>query len=222
VSATNRGAKRDALDRHDTPDWCVHRLLDRLELIAPEILTPVPRWIEPAAGAGNIIRATSSWFAARELSAPRWWAGDVAPRPAPGLPCAIRRQNFLTTRAPLRGHVLLTNPPFRLALRFARHGQRHAKHVALLLRLNWLEGASQREPERAAFLRRFPPDVYVLPNRPSFEKPKRKAAKPKKKAAKPKRRGADATAYAWMVWSPDRMGGQWGLLDETPCEERRR
>jgi hypothetical protein len=51
-----------------------------------------------------------------------------------------------------------------------------ARETILLLRLNYLEGV-----ERAEFWRRCAPDVYVLPNRPSFHGG-----------------GTDATAYAWF------------------------
>ena len=58
---------------------------------------------------------------------------------------------------------------------------------------------------------KHPPDLYVLPNRPSFTK----------------NGNTDSIEYAWFVWGHDRYvsGGQarpsvWKLLDLTPKEER--
>jgi hypothetical protein len=77
--------------------------------------------------------------------------------------------------------------------------------TALLLPLNWLGGDA-----RGKWLRAVPmycPDLYVLPNRPSFTAD-----------------GAtDSLNYAWMVWDPgnDRRP-TWTVLDSTPADERRR
>ena len=75
--------------------------------------------------------------------------------------------------------MILTNPPFRLAIEFITRALSDSDGpVAMLLRLNWL--ASQK---RATWMRANTPSVYVLPRRPSFTGGK-----------------TDACEYAWLVW----------------------
>ncbi len=50
MSATNRGRQRSPADDHPTPEWCVRRLVEAVDL-------PGSRWLEPAAGDGAIVRA---------------------------------------------------------------------------------------------------------------------------------------------------------------------
>lgn len=74
--------------------------------------------------------------------------------------------------------------------------------VVALERLNFLEGEA-----RNAWLREQAPDVYVLPNRPSFTGD-----------------GTDSIAYAWFVWPAgqhDRTSGRLEILPSTPAAERR-
>jgi hypothetical protein len=71
----------------------------------------------------------------------------------------------------------------------------------MLLRLNFL-GSSVR----AQFMRSHTPDVYVLPNRPSFTG-----------------NGTDSIEYTWFVWRHGNAGraeGKLTLLSETPLAER--
>lgn len=203
MSAAGRGAARDVLDRYDTPEWAVHRLLDRIGHRLPIIGAT---WREPACGSGAIVRAVRSWCAARGQVDPRWLLSDIEPR-YPAAPSPVHRLDGALDMASLgRADVCPTNPPYRYALAFARQAVECADVVALLLRVNWLEGATTEEPERAAFLRAHPPDVFVLPERPHFEV----NGVPKK--------GSDACAYAWVIWGLD--GGRWALLDSTPKSVR--
>ena len=68
-------------------------------------------------------------------------------------------------------------------------------HVVFILRLNF--AASEK---RHDLMSRFPPDVFVLPNRPSFRNGK-----------------TDATEYAWFVWPPEkrRSNGAFKVLSLT-------
>ena len=70
----------------------------------------------------------------------------------------------------------------------------------MLLRLNYLGSE-----KRAAFFQEVPPDVYVLPNRPSFV-----------------RGGNDSCEYAWFAWGPKRRRdeGRFAVLGTTSWEER--
>jgi hypothetical protein len=107
--------------------------------------------------------------------------------------------DFLALTPPLNPDfdVVITNPPYNQALEFVRASLRWGKVVVMLLRLNWI--ASQK---RHAFVREHPPDVYVLPNRPSFTG-----------------KGTDSIEYAWFVWGQG--GGRIDVLGLTPLEERR-
>lgn len=72
--------------------------------------------------------------------------------------------------------------------------------MAILLRLNFLgtEG-------RSAFMREHAPDVYVLPNRPSFTGTK-----------------TDSIEYVWFVWpgARRRRSGKMQVLDVTAASVR--
>jgi len=98
--------------------------------------------------------------------------------------------------------VILMNPPYRLAQEFVEKSLRISDHVLVLLRLNYL-GSKVRN----AFMRNDCPDVYVLPNRPSFEGHGR----------------TDSIEYAWMHWQKrqePRKCGKLMVLSLTPKEER--
>lgn len=196
MSATNRGAERAPADYYPTPTWCTRRILERL---GPEL--PGGQWLEPGCGDGAIIRAVK---AARpdvkitgvdlrtERSAALEYSADRV----------IYGQDLLTWEPVPYFDVAIGNPPYRAALDFVEYSMKAAKHVLFLLRLNWLAGAG-----RAEFLRYNRPDVYVLPNRPSFAGNGR----------------TDATEYAWFHWCPIAEGrrGRLEVLPTTPAAERR-
>jgi hypothetical protein len=96
--------------------------------------------------------------------------------------------------------VALGNPPYRLAAEFIARSLDLAKTLALLLRVNYL--ASEK---RNVFMRSLTPDIYVLPNRPSF-----------------RGEGTDSPEYAWFLWSGERgrTRGRLRVLNTTPLEVR--
>ena len=99
-----------------------------------------------------------------------------------------------------RFDVVITNPPFSDAEAFLRRSLELADHVVLLLRLNFLASA-----KRAELMRERAPDVYVLPNRPSFDG-----------------KGTDSIEYAWFHWpARRRRSGRIQVLPCTPASERR-
>ena len=89
-----------------------------------------------------------------------------------------------------------------LAEQFVEKCQLFADNVVMLLRVNWLGSA-----ERTKFFYKNMPDIYVLPNRPSFKKSTNA--------------NSDPTEYAWFHWSQRRSNsGKIRRLDETPVEIR--
>lgn len=142
-------------------------------------------WCEPAVGDGHIIDAVGKRAG--------WATFDIRPVAAPVLSDYHEQTDFLAHDEAMRFDVIITNPPFYLAEEFVRKALRCATHVAMLLRLAFLE--SRR---REAFHLEHPSDVYVLSRRPSFMA-----------------NGAtDSCAYGWFVWGPGR-GGRWSIL-QTP------
>jgi hypothetical protein len=99
--------------------------------------------------------------------------------------------------------LLITNPPFSLAMEFIEHSRKIFPGTLLcfLLRLNFLE--SQK---RSAFFQTAMPDVYVLPRRPSFTNDG----------------GVDATGYCWVVFRPALEGSRkYGNVSVLPLESCR-
>jgi hypothetical protein len=201
-------------------------------------------WLEPCAGEGAIIAAVNEIDAANDKRSITAWAGcEIRDVHVPASCSTWHHGSYLDQ--PFEGaDVIITNPPFDQAFPIAQKAVSEASCVALLLRLNWL-GSGERSG-RSAWLRKHTPDVYVLPNRPSFAhkitcgcgswlvpwnldadallpyclvcegEVKRAAA-------------TDATEYAWFVWGL-REGMARGnvhreaslrILAETPAIERR-
>jgi hypothetical protein len=166
MSRTTLARNEKRVDYYPTPAWCVHRLLEACEL-------PGGHWLEPAVGDGAIVRAVNA-----VRSDVTWTTVDVRPEVEPDVVGDFWALSGVLDTKPDTFAVAITNPPFSQAMEFVTEAMRHARVVAMLLRLGWLSSA-----ERAPFLRRFTPDVYVLPDRPSFDG-----------------QGSDSADYAWMVW----------------------
>ncbi len=175
-------AKPSGENPHDffpTPHGVTKAFIDACPL-------PDGLWCEPAVGSGHIIEAVgprAAWatYDIREVPKPELSAHHVAP------------YDFLKHDERLRFDVIITNPPFYLAEEFVRKALACADHVAMLLRLAFLESR-----KREQFHQQHRADVYVLSRRPSFMA-----------------NGAtDSCAYGWFVWGPGR-GGRWEIL-RTP------
>lgn len=195
MSSTNRGGRRSPADYYPTPAWCVERLLEEAEL-------PGGLWAEPCAGDGAIIRAVKAVRPGIE-----WCANELRPECSNELLPLVANGELALGDARgwsprSRPTVAITNPPFRLAMEMVEWSRENADVAVLLLRLNFVGTAS-----RAPFMRTCPPDVYVLPNRPSFTG-----------------RGTDSIEYAWFVWDSRRPQSEFGrlcVLRPTPPEQRR-
>jgi hypothetical protein len=205
MSATGRGSERVHLDGYPTPGWCVRRLLEAVHL-------PAGRWLDPCAGDGEIIRAARNhephkpvqWTAVEiHSSAKRIAALDRVVGEARIFADFLRWDPRLT--APF--DVCLSNPPYSLAEEFIEHSLQLAEQVVFLLRVNFLSSEG-----RAERMRIWKPDVFILPNRPSFVVPHGK------------RKGAtDSTEYAWFRFraNPRLRVGMVRILASTTREERR-
>ncbi|MEE8309102.1 MAG: hypothetical protein V3R34_01765, partial [Hyphomicrobium sp.] len=172
------------VDYHPTPAWVIAQLLLAVRL-------PGGLWLEPAYGDGAIVKAVN-----RMRTDVAFVTNDVQSG-------AMLQRNYVDLRGPLLGarhfDLVITNPPFTLALLFACQAMRDAKAVALLLRLDWMSG----KPDRAGFLRSYPPAVWILPNRPSFSVGD--GSRPRSQT--------DMREYAWFCWG---CGGDPGTYRHLP------
>jgi hypothetical protein len=209
MSSTNRGKARKRNDNYPTPAWVVHRILehDRIRRLAS-----CPLWIEPGVGNGAIVQATSGLITRSGYSRPTWHVFDK--RETPFLTrmkhgTVLDVTDVSATKRWLKGlpgvrldRVVIGNPPFSHARRFIDVSREAAANVLLLLRLNFLGSE-----ERASFIRGATPDVYVLPNRPSFVKNGK----------------TDSIEYAWFHWHAlsGRGDGRLCVLNTTPKAERK-
>lgn len=201
MSATGRSDVRVPSDVYPTPAWVVHRLLEAAPL-------PGKRWLEPCAGDGAIIKAVSDFDAksGNPIDGLDWTSVELRGMRESGMPVGLSNhcvRDFLGYAAEaaalkVKFDVILTNPPYSLAEEFIKASIPLADTVAMLLRLNFLGSES-----RATFLREYAPDVYVLPNRPSFVNGK-----------------TDSCEYAWMMWHGRKTTGTMQILASTPKSER--
>lgn len=201
MSATNRGAVRHPADFYATPSWCVDRLLEKLSL-------PGGNWLEPGAGEGNLIKAVNRsdvrWTALELREECRPTLEQLTPRPEIIITDKFVADGVEDREKPLHGRhfdVAFGNPPFSLAIEFVRESIKYAEHVVMLLRLNFLGSRG-----RCAFMQAHAPDVYVLPDRPSFDG-----------------KGTDSIEYAWFVWrraTLHQTSGRLAVLDVTPGETK--
>ena len=97
--------------------------------------------------------------------------------------------------------VVIDNPPFSRALAFYKKYRPIAPGgLYFLLRTSWLETV-----ERHEYLQHDMPDVYLLPQRPSFVV----------------EGGTDAASYSWMHWGVERKPvATIRLCNLTPKDER--
>lgn len=184
VSSTGRGPRLGGPDDFfQTPAWCVDRLLEAWH-------PPGGFWLDPGAGEGAIMRAVDA-----RRDDVTWVAVESRAQRLPVLSAItkyVEIADFLACRLPEQATpiaAVLANPPFNQAFDFVRRAREIAPEaqVCMLLRIAFLATET-----RAAFMRENPPDVYVLPNRPSFT--------PDGKT--------DSADYAWFCWRPGaRIGG---------------
>jgi len=203
MSSTNRKI-RTGTDTYYTPAYCTHRIIEAL----PQL--PGGVWCDAGAGNGEILKAVKSlrddivWVAIElreeceeslEAAATVVHIGDFLEV----TPQLHRRLLSRVSHLP-KYSVLVMNPPFRIAFEFLQKALEIADYVVMLQRINFLGSR-----ERSDFFRADPPDLYVLPDRPSFTGGQ-----------------GDSIEYGWFVFGPERSRRQGALqiLAKTPIEER--
>lgn len=159
-----------------------------------------------------MIYGVQEYFKAAGKKAPTFDAAELREECRPHLEALGVRKigigDFFVNGPPDPGatyDVIITNPPFSLAMEFIlRSLATYSRFVVMLLRLNYLGSA-----KRHSFLRQCAPDIYVLPDRPSFKGTGE----------------TDSIEYAWFVWDKtnlERSSGSYELLNLTPKDERKR
>lgn len=179
------GARREA----DHPEEWFPTPASVVRALQREVILPGGRWLEPCAGDGSLVRPFAHRYGeiVWDLVELRPTAGDRLRFERSAVVHHVEcPRDYLTRPMPLEQYdVAIANPPFSLAARFIGKMLKEARHVVVLLKLSFLASASRNE-----FMRRCTPDVYVLPQRPSFDG-----------------RGTDSADYCWCHWAPHRATG---------------
>lgn len=124
---------------------------------------------------------------AEALAAPRRWAlmkqgtEDIEARLIAAGASTIWFEDYLTYDGNAHPQIVVSNPPFSLAMRFLQHTTWQVRPLitAFLLRLNFLGSE-----ERAPWLEENPPQaIRIITHRPDFTG-----------------KGGDSIEYAWMLW----------------------
>lgn len=183
----------DALDDFPTPPWAGRALCEWL-VKSCGVATGCLVALEPAAGRGYLARALREHF--RTVI-----EADVVSYGRPEL----RIADFLGG-AVEEADWIITNPPFRLAERFAVRALGAARcGVALLVRTQFLEGVGRFE---RLFSIRPPTAILQFSERVAMVGGRVDPA------------ASTATAYCWLVWNLADLGGASRLFWLPPCRRR--
>lgn len=174
---------------HPTPPEVPEALVRGLREAGHKPLPLGARVRESAAGEGALVQAINILCPS---SSRAWTMCELRPVACEGLRrrftgCAVIEGDFLANPKD-HEHVDLdiTNPPWSRAIEWAEAALCTAQHVALHVPL-----ATVETPERRAFFRKHPADLYPLDWRPNYDG-----------------RGTIGRATCWLVWGPNR-GGRW-------------
>jgi len=153
MSAKGRGPSLGGpYELNQTPAWTTRAFFTHVGAKLPHSAGSV--WWEPCAGGGAMSDVIRDMYPDVELL-----ETDISPlRPE------IKQADARYFKPSEKIDVIVTNPPFSLALPIIQSCLNQAPYVVMLLRLNWLASAV-----RSDFFRRNMPDVYVLAVRPSFD-----------------------------------------------------
>lgn len=197
MSETVVVAQREPEDYYTSPSWTVRRLLEAWQPPKDGVV------VEAGAGNGAVIKAVGSL-----ISRKRWRAIELRIEETAAL-SALADQvvigNFLHQGEidPLV-KLVMGNWPFSRAWEFFIRARYLYPAAAICVQLRLAFIASQ---ERAEQMRKCPPDLYVLPDRPQYKGDG----------------NSDNSDYAWFNWPPvgERSAGRLVVLNTTPLDERK-
>lgn len=201
MSSTKRGAVRAPHDFYETPAGAAAPVMRELRAMFGNYYALI---VDAGAGLGALTRAAAAEFEAGMVEAVEAFPQDLpleraAPAGEEHAAAEWRRRGADPYEARLRAagavavtvadfmtlerqvDVVVSNPPFALAMDFLRHTIEDIDPplAAFLLRLNFLGSA-----KRADWLAAHPPRaIRVLTKRPNFTG-----------------QGTDSIEYAWMLW----------------------
>lgn len=177
VNQKRNVSAKGSLDYYPTPVWGTTALLDHLRIPKGSDLT----CCEPAAGGGHMSDVLSNYFSVVDCS-------DIADPEGRGW----GGQDFLAQKPPAAPYDwLITNPPFRLADAFALKSFSHARNVALLARIAFLEGKWRHNH---LWARRPPSDVLVFSERLTMLK------------GRIAENASGSVCHAWFIWRAGSTG----------------
>jgi hypothetical protein len=195
-------------DWYRTPAWTLLRLREKLALGSSFGL----RYLEPGAGDGILIRAFNTWQERRRLPCPAWDAFEIDEQHRTLLATTgarVRIADVLTppTDIEARYDVALGNPSYEIAEAVVRRCRTAARQTVLLLPIDFL-GSAERQAMFAADM----PNVFILPQRPTFIVVNKIADDGGTSTTT-----SDAQVYAWLHWPEVRQPvGQVHMLGLTP------
>ncbi|WP_288987081.1 class I SAM-dependent methyltransferase [uncultured Pseudoalteromonas sp.] len=182
MSSLNRGTVRNADDYYITPHWLIEDFLAAFAENNMLVCSPdeSPRVLDPSAGGCEKYEMSYPTVLKKHGFNVESWDKRGNSR-ANVINCDFLEVEWLDSHY----DMIITNPPFNLALEFAEHALKLVKEgglVIMLQRLNWL--GSQK---RKAMWQKLPlAAVYVHSKRPGFD-----PEKPSK---------TDSTEYAHFVF----------------------
>lgn len=167
------------LDYFPTPPWATRCLISLLKNLGCDLSSA--DCIEPAAGGGHMSDVLAEEFRSVLPS-------DICDHESRGFPV----EDFLGAPEPeQKTGWMITNPPFRLADEFAVKGMRHARNIALLCRVAFLEGQHRYN----SLFSKFPLSyVLIFSERIAMLK------------GRVDNSAASSVCYAWFVWLENHEG----------------
>jgi hypothetical protein len=187
-----RTEAKDSPDDFPTPPWATRALIEYV--LNDKGLLAAQTCLEPACGAGHMVRALKEYFAQVDYAdAYNYGFGPI--------------RDFLTHPAPLNSiDWVITNPPFRLSEEFVIRALQIAKiGVAILARTVFIESVGRY---RNIFERTPPTKFAQFAERVPMVK------------GRLDRKATTATGYAWLVWEKHDAHCTPRLMWVPPCRRQ--
>jgi hypothetical protein len=189
-----RHEAHDSLDDFPTPPWATRALVSHI--LCGYCPAPLTSAWDPACNRGYMVRPLTEYFgrvAASDIH-DYGWSGQNG------------TSDFLFESA-AKVDWIITNPPFRLAARFAEHALklRPAHGVALLVRTSFLEGQDRYE----SLFSKTPPNIVAqFSERVPMVKGRHDPE------------ASTATSYCWLVWCFDIVEPGTQFVWIPPCRRQ--